>query len=154
MRLKLPCISVVDQAIKVIKWFNNHSRVLRLLKQCMLKKLCKVYVLILPVITQWMSHYLSCKHLLLVVCTVDRWELKEKANRPKPKPLTLPGSKQQLALNTLKRDANSNPRFDSVGLVSTILQRPCQGKGTLTDDWRSPGYDSAKVFIPVLIFWL
>lgn len=85
----------MDQAIEVIKWFNNHSRALGLLKQRMLEKLCKVYVLILPVITRWTSHYLSCKHLLLVatairtlvldfydelvVCAGDKRELKEKA---------------------------------------------------------------------------
>ena len=56
----------MDQAIEVIKWFNNHSRALGLLKQRMLEKLFKVYVLILPVITRWTSHYLSCKRLLLV----------------------------------------------------------------------------------------
>ena len=85
----------MDQAIEVIKWFNNHSRALGLLKQRMLEKLFKVYVLILPVITRWTSHYLSCKRLLLVatamrtlvldfydelvICAGDKREMKDKA---------------------------------------------------------------------------
>ncbi|KAH9931247.1 ribonuclease H-like domain-containing protein, partial [Fomitopsis serialis] len=95
LKLKLPHIRVVDQALEVIKWFNNHSRALGLLKEKMMEKLAKVYALILPVITRWTSHFLSCRRLLrienamrtlvldsrnqLIVCAGDKVELKAKA---------------------------------------------------------------------------
>ncbi|EMD37962.1 hypothetical protein CERSUDRAFT_29916, partial [Gelatoporia subvermispora B] len=67
LKVKQPFIAVVDTAVEVIKWFNNHGRALGLLKEEMrLRFNGKVYSLILPVITRWTSHYVSCQRLLLV----------------------------------------------------------------------------------------
>ncbi|EMD37416.1 hypothetical protein CERSUDRAFT_136001, partial [Gelatoporia subvermispora B] len=66
LKVKQPFITVVDTAVEVIKWFNNHGRALGLLKEEMrLRFNGKVYSLILPVITRWTSHYVSCQRLLV-----------------------------------------------------------------------------------------
>ncbi|KAF5350331.1 hypothetical protein D9758_012821 [Tetrapyrgos nigripes] len=51
LKLKVPLIQVADEALGLVKWFNNHSFALRLL------------VLILPVLTRWTSHYLALHQL-------------------------------------------------------------------------------------------
>ncbi|EPQ49944.1 hypothetical protein GLOTRDRAFT_23281, partial [Gloeophyllum trabeum ATCC 11539] len=64
-KLNVPYVKVMDKAIEVVKWFNNHSRALGLLKEEQARSLMgKVLSLILPVITRWTSHYLSCSRLL------------------------------------------------------------------------------------------
>ncbi|TFY53352.1 hypothetical protein EVG20_g10156 [Dentipellis fragilis] len=58
--------TVVNRALEIVKWFNNHSRAIGILKDVQLKSsttgipLC----LILPVLTRWTSHFLSISHLL------------------------------------------------------------------------------------------
>ncbi|KAL6309074.1 hypothetical protein BKA93DRAFT_724479, partial [Sparassis latifolia] len=54
----------IDDAVEVVKWFNNHSRALGMLKDVQRMKLGKVLCLILPVLTRWTSHYLSVHRLL------------------------------------------------------------------------------------------
>ncbi|KAF8587068.1 hypothetical protein K439DRAFT_1551144, partial [Ramaria rubella] len=65
-KLKLYFIATADMAIQVIKWFNNHSHALRLLRQEQLVTDNQVVALILAVITQWTSYYLSMTRLLEV----------------------------------------------------------------------------------------
>lgn len=58
--------AVIEDALDVVKWFNNHSRALGLLRVCMQQRLAKILALVLPVITRWTSHYLSVRRLLEV----------------------------------------------------------------------------------------
>ena len=55
---------IIDKALAVVKWFNNHGRALGLLRRVMMEKMNKVLALILPIITRWTSHYLSVDRLL------------------------------------------------------------------------------------------
>ncbi|KAF5386718.1 hypothetical protein D9615_002122 [Tricholomella constricta] len=57
-------IKCIEGAIEVIKWFNNHSRTLGMLKEVQRQKLLKVLALILPALTRWTSHYLAICQLL------------------------------------------------------------------------------------------
>ncbi|KAJ3519444.1 hypothetical protein NMY22_g13201 [Coprinellus aureogranulatus] len=58
-------ISIVNEALEIVKWFNNHSHALGLLRQQQLASGLTRYVsLILPVLTRWTSHYLSVSRLL------------------------------------------------------------------------------------------
>jgi hypothetical protein len=59
LSLKLPFQDCIPKALKVIKWMNNHSHALGLFHQEQLYMYQKLWALILPVITQWMAHYLS-----------------------------------------------------------------------------------------------
>lgn len=87
---------LLDDALEVIKWFNNHMRVLGILKDTMEEKFGKALCLILPVITRWTSHYLAVQRLIdvehafrqlflddreseLVLCAGEKEEAKEKA---------------------------------------------------------------------------
>ncbi|KZT64568.1 hypothetical protein DAEQUDRAFT_678347, partial [Daedalea quercina L-15889] len=86
---------VLNIALEVTKWFNNHTRALGMLKDSMVQKLGKAICLILPVITRWTSHYLvvqrlidvelAFRHLLvdheedLLLCAGDKEEAKQKA---------------------------------------------------------------------------
>ncbi|PCH39122.1 hypothetical protein WOLCODRAFT_31142, partial [Wolfiporia cocos MD-104 SS10] len=95
-KLKLPFMLVLDRALEVIKWFNNHSRALGMLKEETKARLGKVYSLVMPVITRWTTHYLSCRRLLLLetplrtlavsakevllLCAGDKAESKRKAD--------------------------------------------------------------------------
>ncbi|KAG5640226.1 hypothetical protein DXG03_009768, partial [Asterophora parasitica] len=55
-------VKCIEDAIKVIKWFNNHSRALRMLNDIQQQKFLKVLCLILPILMHWTSHYLAiCK---------------------------------------------------------------------------------------------
>lgn len=85
----------MDNALEIIKWFNNHSWALGLLHEQQTTQYSKVLTLVLSVITQWTAHYLSCAHLLdlewaictpildqyetLMTCAGDKWEAREKA---------------------------------------------------------------------------
>lgn len=57
-------VEIIDDAVEVIKWFNNHSRALGMLKTAQHEKLGKIFALIKPVITRWTSHYLAICRLL------------------------------------------------------------------------------------------
>jgi hypothetical protein len=60
---------LIDSAIKVIKWFNNHSYALGLFNAEQLatdKLLRQPLALILPVITRWTSHFCALARLLAV----------------------------------------------------------------------------------------
>ncbi|KAF5374107.1 hypothetical protein D9615_008815 [Tricholomella constricta] len=57
-------VKCIEGAIEVVKWFNNHSRALGMLKEVQRQKLLKVLALILPVLTRWTSHYLAICRLL------------------------------------------------------------------------------------------
>ncbi|KZT63079.1 hypothetical protein DAEQUDRAFT_681006, partial [Daedalea quercina L-15889] len=86
---------LLNDALEIIKWFNNHTWALGMLKDTMATKIGKVLCLILPVITCWMSHYLSVQQLIkvehafrqllpdkeddLVKCARDKEEAQEKA---------------------------------------------------------------------------
>jgi len=66
LSLKLPFQDCIPKVLMVIKWMNNHSHALGLFHQ---EKLCtyqKFWALILPMLTQWMAHYLSLQQLLTV----------------------------------------------------------------------------------------
>ncbi|KAF5368688.1 hypothetical protein D9615_010307 [Tricholomella constricta] len=57
-------VKCIEGATEVVKWFNNHSRALGMLKEVQRQKLLKVLALILPVLTRWTSHYLTIRRLL------------------------------------------------------------------------------------------
>ena len=63
-KLKSTYLTTVDKAIEVIKWFNNHSRALGLLRKEQLTTYHKILALIQPVITRWTSHFLATRRLL------------------------------------------------------------------------------------------
>jgi hypothetical protein len=64
LALKSPFLDCVPQALKVIKWMNNHSRALGLFRQEQQFTYQKVLALIFPVVTRWTAHYLSLKRLI------------------------------------------------------------------------------------------
>ncbi|KAG1723863.1 hypothetical protein EDB19DRAFT_1645013, partial [Suillus lakei] len=86
---------IIDDALEVVKWFNNHSRALGILNAAQVKILLKVKSLVLPVLTRWTSHYLSVQRLLelempfkeilansledLKTCAGNRSDMKRKA---------------------------------------------------------------------------
>lgn len=57
-------VTLLDRALEVIKWLNNHSRTLGLLRHEQVTRYTKALILILPVLTRWTSHYLSISRLL------------------------------------------------------------------------------------------
>lgn len=63
-KIKGPLADVVALALEVVKWFNNHSRALGILRDEQVKRVGKYISLILPVLTRWTSHYLSTSRLL------------------------------------------------------------------------------------------
>ncbi|THU83160.1 hypothetical protein K435DRAFT_571524, partial [Dendrothele bispora CBS 962.96] len=64
IKLKVPLIRAADKALELIKWFNNHSFALGLLRQEQTFYRFAVLVLILPVLTRWTSHYLAMDRLV------------------------------------------------------------------------------------------
>lgn len=57
-------VEIIDDAVEVIKWFNNHSRALGQLKKVQKTKIGTILALIKPVLTRWTSHYLSISCLV------------------------------------------------------------------------------------------
>src|SRR5258708_40069257 len=56
---------VIQKALELITWIQNHSVANGLLKEMQREMGVKVLlILFLPVITHWMAHYLSLAHLL------------------------------------------------------------------------------------------
>src|SRR5882762_6840223 len=58
--------AIVDVAIEVVKWFNNHSFFLGLLNEEQMTTYKKIWALILPVITRWTSNFCAVLRLLQV----------------------------------------------------------------------------------------
>ncbi|KAG6849449.1 hypothetical protein H0H87_002759, partial [Tephrocybe sp. NHM501043] len=64
LKIKDHFVSSIQDAIKVVKWFNNHSHALGLLRKVQLVKLFKVMALILPILTRWISYHLAISQLI------------------------------------------------------------------------------------------
>ncbi|KAH9848417.1 hypothetical protein C2E23DRAFT_739372, partial [Lenzites betulinus] len=64
LKVKTPAIGVLDIALEVIKWFNNHTGALSILRQQQQKQDGKVLALVRPAPTRWTAHYLSANRLL------------------------------------------------------------------------------------------
>ncbi|KAL6303689.1 ribonuclease H-like domain-containing protein, partial [Sparassis latifolia] len=60
--------TVVDAALEVIKWFNNHLFALGVLNEEQQLMYHKILALILPVITRWTSHFCSLS------CLLETWK--------------------------------------------------------------------------------
>jgi hypothetical protein len=58
--------AIVDAAIEIVKWFNNHSFCLGLLNKEQMTTYKKILALILPVITRWTSNFCAVSRLLQV----------------------------------------------------------------------------------------
>jgi hypothetical protein len=58
--------AIVDAAIEIVKWFNNHSFCLGLLNEEQMTTYKKIWALILPVITRWTSNFCAVSRLLQV----------------------------------------------------------------------------------------
>ncbi|KAF8238859.1 hypothetical protein L208DRAFT_1375062 [Tricholoma matsutake] len=56
--------TLVDQAIKVIKWFNNHSYCLGKLRDEQIITYEWAWALIMPIITCWTSHFCLLSQIL------------------------------------------------------------------------------------------
>ncbi|PCH38738.1 hypothetical protein WOLCODRAFT_44498, partial [Wolfiporia cocos MD-104 SS10] len=56
--------SLVDEAILVIKWFNNHSYALGVLNEEQMSMYKKSHALIMPVVTRWTSNFCALDRLL------------------------------------------------------------------------------------------
>ena len=97
-KIKGSFIETINNALEVVKWFNNHSHALGILRdiQCQLHE--QPRSLILPVLTRWTSHFLSIRRLLqleqafkhmlakvpendLITCAGSRAEMKNKARQ-------------------------------------------------------------------------
>ncbi|KIK75534.1 hypothetical protein PAXRUDRAFT_172564, partial [Paxillus rubicundulus Ve08.2h10] len=63
-KLKGVFAKIIDDALEVVKWFNNHSQALGILCSVQRSKLEAVLCLILPVLMRWTSHYLCICRLL------------------------------------------------------------------------------------------
>jgi hypothetical protein len=77
--LKLVFINSAQEAVEVIKWFNNHSRALGILRKEQLRRTSHPLALIMAVITRWTTHYLSMQRLLELskaLRAVVDWEYK------------------------------------------------------------------------------
>jgi hypothetical protein len=64
LSLRIDSLTCLPKAFLLIKWMNNHSRALGMFRREQLQTTNKILVLILPVITRWMAHYLSLRRLL------------------------------------------------------------------------------------------
>ena len=97
-KVKGSFIETINNALEVVKWFNNHSCALEILWdiQCQLHE--QLLSLILPVLTHWTSHFLSVhcllqleqafKHMLanvpendLITCAGFQVKMKRKAHQ-------------------------------------------------------------------------
>ncbi|KAB5588959.1 HAT family dimerization protein [Ceratobasidium theobromae] len=58
---------IANNANKIIKWFNNHSFALGMLRQCQEIEYGRTFALIAAVLTRWTTHYCSVARLLEVV---------------------------------------------------------------------------------------
>jgi hypothetical protein len=93
-------MAAVDDGLEMVKWFTNHSRALGLLKEHQkltdrFKQTGRLLVLMFPVISRWIYHFLAARRLLtlsapmrtlyiqdydnLIECAGSKREAKEKA---------------------------------------------------------------------------
>jgi hypothetical protein len=89
-------VAWIDNALKVVEWFNNHTQATRMLRDAQRIVLGNVICLILPAQKQWTSYYLAMHRLLqlelvfkrllldsreeLVCCTGDNPDAKLEAH--------------------------------------------------------------------------
>jgi hypothetical protein len=59
-------VAIIDQAVEVIKWFNNHSFSLGKLSEEQIVTYKQAWALILPFISRWTFHFCSISWLLQV----------------------------------------------------------------------------------------
>ena len=64
--MKTPLTAVLDVALEIIKWFNNHSGALAILQKQQQVQYGCVLALIRPAPTRWTAHYHSSNRLLQV----------------------------------------------------------------------------------------
>ncbi|KAF8601982.1 hypothetical protein BDV93DRAFT_444985, partial [Ceratobasidium sp. AG-I] len=64
LKLKLPHTAAADRAQEIVKWFNNHSRALAILREEQIHTLGKVLALLFAVLTRWTTVYQSLRCLL------------------------------------------------------------------------------------------
>jgi hypothetical protein len=79
-KLKGDMVAAAAKAVELIKWFNNHSVALGLLRLEQKQTYKKHLALMLPVITRWTAYYLACSRLLeteaaLRACVLKRESL-------------------------------------------------------------------------------
>jgi hypothetical protein len=87
LSLKADFRHIIALALDIVKWFNNHSKALDLLRtEQKLTYRGQSWALILPVITRWTAHYLSLTHLLKMEAAIRTC-----CSRHKPALLELPG---------------------------------------------------------------
>lgn len=63
-KLNLDFMGAASQAQTVVKWFNNHSRALGILRDQQTHTLGKTLALIFPVVTRWTSVYQCLRRLI------------------------------------------------------------------------------------------
>jgi hypothetical protein len=78
LKLGVDSMHCVKQAVDVVNWFNNHSHALGLLRVEQEITYNKILALILPVITRWTAHYLSCRCLLDVELAIRACGIRHK----------------------------------------------------------------------------
>ncbi|KAH9889016.1 ribonuclease H-like domain-containing protein [Cubamyces lactineus] len=64
LKLKTPAVSVLDTALEIIKWFNNHSGALALLRQEQMKRYGQVLSFPYGWVRRFTAHYISSDRLL------------------------------------------------------------------------------------------
>ncbi|KAJ7238184.1 ribonuclease H-like domain-containing protein [Mycena rebaudengoi] len=100
LELEILCMAAVDDGLEMVKWFTNHSHALGLLKEHQkltdrFKQTGRLLVLMFPVISRWIYHFLAAHQLLtlsapmrtlyiqdydnLIECAGSKREAKEKA---------------------------------------------------------------------------
>jgi hypothetical protein len=57
-------VDVIEEALEIIKWFNNHSDPLYWLNAEQKLTYGKILIIFLPVVTRWLAHYHSVSRLL------------------------------------------------------------------------------------------
>ncbi|KAJ7226590.1 hypothetical protein C8J57DRAFT_1033821, partial [Mycena rebaudengoi] len=72
LELEIECMTSIDDGLEMVKWFTNHSRALGLLKHQQtlterFKETGCLLVLIFPVITHWIFHFLAACRLLMLL---------------------------------------------------------------------------------------
>ncbi|KAH8981951.1 ribonuclease H-like domain-containing protein, partial [Lactarius hatsudake] len=136
LKLKTPFMECIPQALEVIKWFNNHSVPLGLLRTRQIMSFQGTfYALILPNLTRWTCHYFSLRRLLEVsrpmrsCCIEDEEKLIEGSGR---------GAEQKKAMDIIQT-VGSEEFWRNIAAVKTHLQPFCvaakilQRNGTTCD---------------------
>lgn len=102
LELELPCMDSIDEGENIARWFTNHSRALGLLRDQqkvteLFKRTHRILMLIFPVISRWIYHFLAVRRLLtlsapmralylqnyetLIQCASAKADVKAKAKR-------------------------------------------------------------------------